>query len=131
MRIAKLTLGGTNTIVALSVQTKNPGQKGVVPPPVAEFVEVYHTMMYESDVLLTDKSSDYIKVVHHKTKLWILVDLGLTVADGMISNQLNEMFGTWAKCSLDLQARVATAMTIKSIVDAVRFAHAGQPICQL
>ena len=110
----------------VSFQTKKAGKPGKLPTPVNEFKEFIELLAKENGFIMPEKKSELFKVLHINNRLYMIIDPTDTFMGAMFGEQLKTVFETYRKYSIDLQIRISTAMTIKSIVETVNYFNRGQ-----
>lgn len=117
--------------VILTLATKTPGKKGEIPGPVTELIDAVHSIAREANGVFVEKWSDYIKVVHENSKLQIILDMNGTIMDGIFASSVHSCFERWKEYGLNFNFKMATAMTLNSVVEKVTSSNLGKPRSQL
>lgn len=113
----------------ISIQTKKEAIPGQIPPVVREFTEYLISLAHETNILLPEKKTDFIKVWHKNHRLYFAIDPNETVLGNVIGEQLYGAFKVFRQYSMDIKVSICSAMTIKSIIETVGAADLGGPVC--
>lgn len=121
---ANIKLDGCKFAYVFSLLTKTPGKKGELPPEVAAFKEFLDLTAREQGICSEEtKKSPLVHAWHNNNRLYFVIDLADTILESLVGGTLRDAFEVYRQYSIDIKVRIATAMTLKSIVETVGPAH--------